>query len=84
MDDAGRELQQDRVSSASPPQAVRPDAGERGAEERLGPLLVSRYRKADGRALILYARVAAAAEESAQTSNTQTLATPSSIAPPRP
>lgn len=44
-----------QANEVSPPEAE--------AIERMGPLLLRRYRKADGRALLLYTRVRGASEE---------------------
>jgi hypothetical protein len=38
------------------------DAAKRLGEERVGPLTLTRYRKRDGRALMLYERVDEAAD----------------------
>jgi hypothetical protein len=74
MDDASREQQHDHASSAPSAPAGGLTADNVGAKEQLGPLLVSRYRKADGRALILYTRVSTSAGKSRASSG----------APPRP
>jgi hypothetical protein len=53
MDEGDREPAHDGTTVSPPPG----EAAEFRSRERVGPLLLSRYRKRDGRALLLYERV---------------------------